>query len=182
MSLEELKRIVRPPEQPLETGSAADWRAAEERFGGSFPSDYRRFIETYGTVCIGKVLYVLNMLTQFDDALFQLESNRFVYDDDDSLQDWFPFAFHPETPGLFPCGRNLDGTSYFYWITAGPPDEWPVAIVHVAGDYDYEKYACNLTSLLVQLLKREIECPFQPEPDLSNEVIRTYRAQREEED
>lgn len=52
MSVAKLKKLIPPPEKPLEVGTPAKWSKIEKQLGITLPEDYRDFIFTYGSASL----------------------------------------------------------------------------------------------------------------------------------
>ena len=90
-----LLEAMPPPEQPR--CNAGDWDALEATLGIAFPSDYKRFIDIYGTGVISSFVYVTNY---FDlagtppDKHIEIVHSPFV----EFFPNGFPFPLYPEPP------------------------------------------------------------------------------------
>jgi hypothetical protein len=75
---EGLEPILSIPSNPLETGTLAGWNKAERMFNIQLPADYKVFIDTYGTGCIGGFLYIWNPFgtTKNGDTLFWITKGQ----------------------------------------------------------------------------------------------------------
>ena len=58
MSLELLLKVLPPPIEPYGIDPGETWAKAEDELGIRLPSDYRQFVDRYGTGCIDGFLWV----------------------------------------------------------------------------------------------------------------------------
>src|SRR5947209_1072608 len=145
-SLDRLIASIPPPQHP--SGVSGSWDTVERELGLILPSDYKRFISTYGTGGFFPFeLFVWNLLEERIDAGFILSQNEFAHDaEDDSLT--MP-ELERRTP-LFPFGADGVG-SEFFWARSGSPDKWYVVIVK--GGLKFHRLPdLGLTDFLVALL------------------------------
>jgi hypothetical protein len=69
MSLVDLRRILTAPARPKDTGTPAQWSAAEAALGITYPPDFKEYVATYGSGTIGTVITVLNPIgVEWTDA------------------------------------------------------------------------------------------------------------------
>jgi hypothetical protein len=157
MSLDLLLRNLSPPPSPIEAPSAEDWNIVENSLRG-LPTDYKAFVEKFGTGAINQFIWVLNptaanpylnLLKQMAPILGALKEVR---DNGEPS----PYALYPEPSGLLPFAKTDNGDAMF-WLTQGDPNEWPV-VVNAARDASYEKFDCNMTRFLAGILTRNLRC------------------------
>lgn len=163
-ALENLVRIMRPPERPL--APSGDWQAVAAAVGSALPSDYKAYIARFGTGRVSGFLWVynpfeenrnLNLLSRFPVVLAGDREIRESFPDD------VPEPLFPEQGGLLPWGGTDDGDR-LYWRTRGHPDSWPVVVWESRGP-KYESYAFSMTGFLLAWLNNEITVPVFPPED-----------------
>ena len=161
--LKDLTELLPPPTTPLEVPTADDWLQTERSLG-FLPSDYRQFIELYGTGQIDEFVWIFSPSTTNEYVNLQSQVTailRGLADSADQFPDVFGMPRHPEPGGLLPFGSTDNGDNLF-WVTKGPPDEWTVAVMGPRSP-DIYKYNVGLVAFLRQLLSDEIQCKVFPE-------------------
>ncbi len=163
MSIENLRRVLQPPRSAIETGSSDAWSQVEEQLELRLPDDYKSYIRTYGTGCIGEFVWPLNpfsrnpnlnFLRAADEILSAMRSLR-----DGGYED-IPFPLYPERGGLLPWGFTDNGDN-LYWVTRGDSNEWPV-VLNASRQPAYEYYDCSMTEFLAKVLQGELESHIMP--------------------
>ncbi|MBL8556372.1 MAG: SMI1/KNR4 family protein [Phenylobacterium sp.] len=160
MSIENLTRVVPPPDRPGDP-FLGSWRDIEAKLGTALPRDYKAFVRMYGR---GQFMeYVWIWTPGAWDHHDRLESMaptvlRLLKEDED-----FPFPVWPEAGGLLPFGSTLDG-DYLAWVTHGAPDDWTVTVLDRGMGYqEAHANACGMTDLLAGMATGEIGAPaFHP--------------------
>ncbi|TWT31583.1 SMI1/KNR4 family protein [Blastopirellula retiformator] len=130
MALDDILNLVPPPAEPVDI--SGDWTIAEQDFGLQFPTDYKRFIETYGSGEFQRGLVVRNLLKQEGRDLVRADLARY-----EELKEAceHEYILYPECPGLFPWGTDNNGHLYCWW-TEGEPDDWGVVQLYHGYEYD----------------------------------------------
>ncbi len=154
MSIEMLTAIVLPPSVPVDSGGS--WASVEAKLGTRLPSDYRAYIETFGSGCLDDFIWVfnpfstnpnLNLHARSEAALQALRELQSQHASEVS------YPLFPAVAGLLPWGATDNG-DVLYWLTMGPPDEWDV-VVNAARDARTERYAAGMTAFLAKILEGE---------------------------
>jgi hypothetical protein len=160
MSIENLMRVLTPPAAPVE--NRGDWTAVEAALGTPLPSDYKLFIETYGSGRIDDgFLRIFNPFSRvaqhnlMKSAQEELEFLTTLFGSGRSA--YPPF---PKRNGLLPCG-DTENADHLNWLTNGPPDDWTI-VVRGRGR-DWVQYAMSLTDTLAAILSRNVVCPAFPD-------------------
>jgi len=163
-TLEQLVRILRPPEKPL--AASGDWQPVAAAVGTALPSDYKAFIARYGTGRISGFLWVYNPFEE-NVHLNLLSRCSIILDGDREIRKSFPDdvpePLFPERDGLLPWA-GTDNGDRLYWRTKGDPDSWSVVVWESRGP-EYENYALPMTGFLLGWLKGEIKVPVFPPED-----------------
>ena len=158
VTLESLYRVLLPPVTPIETGSTEEWQGIEKTIGIALPSDYKQYINIFGTGCIGSFLWLfnpfsrnkhLNLLRQIDIKIDALRILKEKWGDKQC-----PYPLYPEPEGLLPWGTTDNGDVLF-WLTIGHPDEWLV-VINEARAPIYEEYQESMTNFLSKILSGEL--------------------------
>lgn len=122
-TFEKLIGLLTPPSAPV--ASTGDWAAVERDLGLPIPSDYKWFIETYGSGKINSLTWVLSpfadksLRRHAGDIITQYEHCKDMYDNE--------YDFFPVPGGLLPFAGN-DNANYINWETKGAPDDWRLVI------------------------------------------------------
>jgi len=168
MPLQQLINVCAPPARPYNVPSAAQWSALEASIGGrTFPSDYRAFLDRFGSGCFGSdedggffdLIFLLspaplpaehgqNAVPLMTDLTGTLDAIRSKW------PERVPYPVWPEPGGLLYVGGSTtqDG---IYWKTTGEPEAWTCAIGDYACDnwFDWDG---DLTSLLAAIVTRRV--------------------------
>lgn len=158
MALEALSNILRHPVEAIEAGSVERWTEIEEIIGTPLPVDYRQYVNTLGSGCIGAFLWpfnpfseskFLNLIQQINVRLSALRDLKEQLGEAEC-----PYPLYPETGGLLPWGATDNG-DVFFWLTGGHPDTWIVILNEARGPV-YEEYAESMTGVLAKLVAGEL--------------------------
>lgn len=154
MSITELTRLVKPPSTPVEPGSLALWEAVQSDLGLRLPNDYYEYGVTYGlgSMCNG-FMVIANWGSPNYRAFISHESKLIRLAGTSPMKQ---VSVYPETPGLFPWGKDENGSS-LCWLTTGEPANWPIVIQSREGE-EY-KYQLSMTDFLVNIFLNQISCP-----------------------
>jgi SUKH superfamily protein len=143
MAIRNLTAFIPPPPDPRDTDR--NWNAVEDELHMCFPKDFRQLIELYGTGEFFAGLLVLNPLNSWcrQEILNQLETLRVMRE---AME--LSLVIYPETAGLLPWGRDING-NIFCWLTEGKPDRWSVVqIGHNEEDHPHQADV-GITTFLV---------------------------------
>lgn len=167
MSIHELTKVIPPPRNKIETGSAKAWKDIERRLGLRLPSESKVFGNIYGsgTFC-GSFLTVFNpfasnYLQLLNDSLDSLRAAK---------KRGMKFNVWPESSGLFPWGQDENGNTYC-WLTEGEPDKWTVAI-RKHGNEDIIKLPVSMSVFLVKSFRNELSTSIWQGEAFSDEELR----------
>jgi hypothetical protein len=128
--LERLVRLLPPPTQP-EHVPAREISRLEAEIGRSLPSDYRWFLETYGSGSIGGDLAVFTPSSVVEARRFTPQQER--------IGDWLrlvkerrpgevPFPIWPEPGGLLAWGGTDSGVMCLWLTSNDDADQWPIVL------------------------------------------------------
>jgi hypothetical protein len=164
MTLADLLSLIPPPSKPYETGGDRSWSEIERSLGTALPSDYKRFIELYGTGELGGFIWVynpfsssrgLNLLVQAPEVLHTWRSKRARYPDRE-----YPHRIYPESTGLFPWA-HIDTGAELFWRTSEDPERWTIVVSEARGP-EFEKFDGSMTSFLANLLAGKLKSEILP--------------------
>ncbi len=156
MTIENLIRVVPPPERPGDPFSGS-WREIEAKLGTALPSDYKALVALYG---LGHFMEDVSIWTP-------QAYKRFMRLEFEALQglkilrevDEFLFPLWPEPGGLLPFGTTVY-SDYLTWRTEGPPDAWRITVVdRGSGFNEVHDYDLDLTDFLAGVALNEIDPP-----------------------
>jgi hypothetical protein len=162
--LERLRRLLPPPAHPVEPGRPDGWAAVEAALGTGLPRDFKAFTERYGSGKIDDFLYLFNPFTKGPDGNLLVERDRVLAAYRQTRTRfperlaWPPF---PEPGGVLPLGRTDNGDE-LYWVTQGPPDQWPVALVESRAALQ-ELHPMPVTGLLAALAANQLTSRVLPQ-------------------
>lgn len=158
MAIERLKAVLRPPETPLEVPNESDWMRAE-RVLTRLPSDYREFLEAYGTGAIDQFLWVYNPASQNEYLNVIRQAERVLgalKETTEAFPSRFPMKRFPDRGGFLPCAITDNGDSVF-WVTTGEADEWTIAVMGPRAPEVYSHHG-GLVEFLYDVLTRRVVC------------------------
>jgi len=148
----------------VEAHSTAAWPSMEERLGIALPSDYRAYLDRYGSGIVDDFLWVLNPFSADDAIRFpdssaaQLSVLRWLREQDGEM---VRYPIHPEPGGVLLCAETANGDC-FHWLTSdGLPDEWRLTI-NESGTTNWYDHAGPMSALLADLLDGTVAIPFFP--------------------
>jgi hypothetical protein len=137
--VERLAEFVGPPSRQPES---PPWAQSRHEIGFDFPSDYREFIDLYGSVRINGELSVWTPKLRPSEPGAPIGFPGFVWNTahDGGVGDYLagayedgdltecPYPVYPAPGGLLIWGNNPNG-DHCFWLTEGDdPDRWPIAI------------------------------------------------------
>ena len=173
MTIELLCKVMFPPKEPVESRRVEEFSEIEQELGTTMPSDFKEYINLFGTGYIGRFLWVfnpfsneesLNFIEQMEIRLDALEEIKEKYGDDEC-----PYPLYPEPSGLLPWGATDNG-DVLYWSTVGQPDEWTVVINESRGP-KFEQYEESMTGFLAKLISGDIASKIIPYDFLDRDAL-----------
>ena len=162
MAIEDLRTILPPPADPIEAGPA-DWDEVEGELGTPLPSDYKAYIETYGSGHVADFLWVFNPFALRDNIKLQVQVQRQlgVLAELITNSGWkLPYPLFPGPGGLLPLGMTDNG-DVIHWRTAGEADDWTI-VVNDTRSPDSVEHVAGLTAFLTEILRRNERCAMFP--------------------
>jgi hypothetical protein len=166
MAIEELLRVVSPPDQPLEKGDAEAWTKVQQTLGTPLPSDYRDFGIHYGTGYFDDpgrlIIDVWNPFSpgyheQLAGVCDSLRLELGLRSDTN-----VPYGVFPDQPGWLPWGHDMDG-NFLCWLTEGEPEAWPIILLTPVRD-SFQQLKLSLTTFLAGAFSRQLQLMFWQEP------------------
>lgn len=162
MPIEDLINIMPPPQAPIESHGQT-WANVEGAIGTLLPTDYKAFIENYGSGRINAFVWIFNPFSNrpainlVNQVSAQLNALKTLAND---FGEKCPYALFPENGGLLPLGMTDNG-DVIHWLTKGKPDEWRIVVNEARGPR-YEEFDSDLTSFLRKILTHASQCSLLP--------------------
>lgn len=128
MAIEDLLRVVSPPNQPTEPGDLARWAQIQELLETHLPRDYGDVGMLYGTGEFAVGLWVWNPFAAGFLRKLSIECRRLREDRGLVGQRGVPYGVFPDRPGWLPFGSDSLG-NHLCWVTEGEPDDWPILLI-----------------------------------------------------
>ncbi|WP_405992756.1 hypothetical protein [Streptomyces sp. NBC_00986] len=130
-ALDDLVRLL-GPSTVTRRPSADDWTETEAYVASTLPTDFKTFLDIYGTgvICDELVVFHPRGAGPLLDRMRQIHE-RFAESRRRS-PDFHPFPFHPEPGGLLSWGYDHSGNEHFFWPCAPDPDHWKI-VTHSHG-------------------------------------------------
>jgi hypothetical protein len=161
--LDRLLLLVPPPNTPIDAPRKGDWEAIEKRFT-RLPTDYKRFLECYGTGSFCNFFTIFNPLSRHEpvNLISRAPQIRDIYLSlRTEFPDEFPHEFFPTPGGLLPAGATAGGTT-IVWQTGEDCDSWTIGVLS-DGFPRIEASDLGLVAWLVTLLQGQIRNSYFPD-------------------
>jgi hypothetical protein len=129
--LERLRLLLPPPTDPVERGRPDGWAKVEAALDTGLPGDFKAFTEVYGSGKVDDFLYLFNPFAAGQDGNLLFERDRVLAAYTQTRAKFpqrLPLPPFPEPGGVLPLGRTDNGDE-LYWVTAGDPGDWSVALL-----------------------------------------------------
>jgi hypothetical protein len=133
------------------------WEAVEAALGTQLPTDYKRFIDHYGTGCVCPAgtddgsLIVYN-LRGVPYVVKWVGGASGRYDLDRAAGYASPYSPYPARNGLLAWATTPAG-DFFNWRTSGDPDQWDVVFYYFNGCEFVPLPRQNFSRVIVDLLQ-----------------------------
>ncbi len=143
-ALSKLLEAIPPPESAK--SRAVNWNEVERELGFAFPSSFKDFIAAYGESqwfdLYSSALYPESVagVDQYRKSLqsFHGTVDKYGIRDEDEIEG-SPIALYPEPGGLLFFMSSSDGDYYFWQMSSGDPDEWPMVVWQVPNLFKLEE-------------------------------------------
>jgi hypothetical protein len=167
MPLEALISIAPPPENPSDPGKGKDWTEIETSLGTALPTDYKEFIDLFGTGELAGSIWVYNpfavdqernannLLVRVREVLNIWRSRRTRTGDEG-----YPYTLYPEPSGLLPWG-HVDTGDELFWQTSGDPEQWVVVVSEARGP-GFERFEASMTGFLASRFSGKFKSEILP--------------------
>jgi hypothetical protein len=162
--LEQLRRLLPPPPEPLEPAPPDGWAEVEAAMGTGLPDDFKAFTELYGSGKVDDFLYLFNPFAEGQDGNLLYEKDRVLeayVQTRAKFPGRLPLPPFPEEGGVLPLGRTDNGDE-LYWVTKGQPGDWPVALLESRAARQ-EVHRLPVTGFLAALAAGELATTILPD-------------------
>jgi hypothetical protein len=162
--LEQLRRLLPPPAEPLEAAPPDGWVGVEAALGTGLPDDFKAFTELYGSGKVDDFLYLFNPFAEGQDGNLLFEKDRVLAGYAETRAKFparLPLPPFPEEGGVLPLGRTDNGDE-LYWVTGGDPGGWPVALLEARAARQ-EVHRMPVTGFLEALAAGELVTAILPD-------------------
>lgn len=177
-SIDEFHALLPPPQTP--DGLDYSWEYVEKQLGVSLPSDYKEFIDCYGTARLCEFIVIWNMR---DSRLFTEPFLDHIVGKHSILSEYemlkargvsgLDCPLFPERGGLLPFASILD-VDYVQWNTEGEPDAWDIVYWYSDGGEFFHLEGDSFSAFLLKLLRKEYATPEIPKFDEPYSVVRFH--------
>jgi SMI1-KNR4 cell-wall len=160
MPLNELEKIMPALN---DAGEPRRWKDIEKSLAIELPSDYKKFIDKYGTGWVGDFLLVLdpgsateryNLIKSSAEILSNYQSSK------ESFPQFYSHTIFDGKNGIFPCAIT-DNADVIYWqYEDGEPKN---IVVYNARGGDYFSVKSTLSDFIHDVLVKTIVCDLFPE-------------------
>lgn len=126
LCIQELLQLVPPPAEPK--NAQGNWRQLESDLGVALPSDYKQYIEAYGS---GTLCSLFEIRSPFGLEAHYKTTARDAWSSwagifhswGDVPESKLPFSVYPKLPGLLPWGTYGD-VDVIGWLADSDPSRW----------------------------------------------------------
>ncbi|MFI9605018.1 SMI1/KNR4 family protein [Streptomyces sp. NPDC052043] len=132
--------------------AAQPWAEIEAELGTELPGDYKQLCQVFGVGEFSQEVMVLCAdATRVGDLMIWWR--RLLESDDDSDGPWAPYRIHEPgtTGGLIPWGTTRSADRFFWQVTDGPVDAWPVLAMQVDTEKAWHRYEMTATEFLYRI-------------------------------
>jgi hypothetical protein len=133
------------------------WESVERALGVGLPSDYKNFIDHYGSGCIcpadaqfGSI--IIYNLRAVPDVVSWVSALSRRYERDREVGYESPYTYYPQVDGLLGWATTPSG-DFFNWQMKGTTDKWGVVFYHCSTAKFIALGKQNFARVLVDLLR-----------------------------
>lgn len=131
---------------------AQPWVGIEAELGTELPRDYKQLCQAFG---VGEFSQAVSVLCSDETRVADLlRTWRLLLSNDDSSDGPFaPYRIHVpgKTGGLIPWGMSRAADSFYWQVTDGPIDAWPV-LAKMEDSENWHRYEMTATEFLYRIL------------------------------
>ncbi|RPJ09801.1 MAG: hypothetical protein EHM37_15115 [Deltaproteobacteria bacterium] len=168
MTIAAITKLMVPPTEPILVPRKSDWHGIESRLGWVFPSDYKRFSETYGYGCVDGFLWVLSPVGRQPHE--GIEAMRAFVEEEHTLTKQkykeftgrelsLPYSCFPEKGGLLPWARTNNGDRIHWRVDSGGV----TVVIEDREMSQWQEFELKTLDFLAKVLEREIVIDAFPE-------------------
>ena len=160
--MERLQQLLPVPENAAELGSVSAWGEIESSRGTQLPSDYKLYINRYGSLVVRGFITVFNPFSSLPFLNTEkISITLSAYTELRTIRPkGFPFEPYPPKGGLIPWGGTENGDEFF-WRSVGLPDEWTVVLLSSRGGR-FEELPMSAIDVLCNMLTGELRTTIIP--------------------
>lgn len=148
-----LQRLMPPP---AGEGTLVDWARMTESWGRSFPPDYQRFMQVYGSGSVQDYLSIGE--PEPSVALSEARRDGMVMETANAEADWQTEDKTPDLEGTRPLlitwGVSATADLLCWDATGLDAAAWPV-LVYNRGEALWSRYDCGMAQFLTRVLKAD---------------------------
>jgi len=153
--LEKLTTILKTPKRTYNIGNNHEWEEYQKKYNCEFPSEYKKFINAYGTGCISDFLWILTPF-ESNEEINIFHRAEIMYASYNYMKDLFPgeynYSIYPEEGGLLPWGYTDNGDELYFKLTN------ETVVVFGARYSDFYEYDMGMVEFLYKLFMKKIKC------------------------
>lgn len=167
--MDKLIEILIPPKEPYNIGNEAEWQDFFSVLGTKLPTDYIKFIQTYGTGGVDNFLWILTPFVKDENVNFMIRKKEIsdaYIQSRTSFPQFYQHYVYPEIGGLLPWGYSDNGDE-LYWLTVGEPDEWKVVVYESRSHINYT-YSLRMVEFMYGIITKKLVCDAFPDDFPSN--------------
>lgn len=169
--MNKLIKVLPPPKIPQNSRDKEQWGNVFNILVTELPSDYMKFIETYGTGGIDNFLWVLSPFVENENVNL-IQKGKVIRDSyqisKNNFPEYYTHNIYPSVRGLLPWGLTDNGDE-LYWLTEGKPDEWKIVVYETRAS-EYHIYPLSMVEFLYKTITKELVCEAFPDDFPSDKV------------
>lgn len=158
-----LSELMPPPAEPLEVPSDEQWKQCERDLT-YLPSDYREFVQQYGTGVVDDFLWVFNPAAENEHLNLFSQSKIILAALEESSRE-FPDVFtmprFPSRNGLLPFAGTDNGDNIFWVVNGRNPDEWTIAVMGPRSPELFRHHS-GFVQFLISMIRSDLRCKVFP--------------------
>ena len=158
MYLKKIVSLLQIPRQIYNNGNNQKWDEYQKMYNYEFPSDYKEFINTYGTGGISNFLWVLTPF-ESNDEINIFKRAKTMCASLNYMKSLFPdkykYSIFPEEDGLLPWGYTDNGDELYCKDGS--------VIVFGSRYSDFYQYQMGIMEFLYKLFMKEVICSAFPD-------------------
>ncbi|MBF9073898.1 hypothetical protein [Streptacidiphilus fuscans] len=158
-SLDELRALL-GGEPAHGQANPDDWTQVEQYVGSALPSDFKAFLDAYGSGVISRELVLfhpqgtnplLERMRKTNEVFAERRARALSSGDSEHL----PYPFHPESGGLISWGYDYSGDEHFFLPCDPDPNRWQ--IVTMAHEEGCEPFDGPFSSFALSWVRRLLD-------------------------